>query len=154
MFNAAVEFVETAFPAWKGHVAPFGCDWMGRIFAIDGSGRTGSAGERSASLLDPATRDLLQVPATVTEFHNVILVEEGDLAYEETLWTAWLSEHPRGLDYSEVAGWRIPAFLGGELTLENLEIQPASVYWGIAGQLIAKAFGLEPGQRIAGVKID
>jgi hypothetical protein len=154
LFAATAEFVELAFPAWQGRLAPFGCDWMGRIFAVDGSGRTGSGGERCVILLDPATRDLLQVPATVTEFHNEILVDEGELAYEESLWASWLSEHATRLDYSDVVGWRAPAFLGGELALANLEIQPALVYWSLSAQLIAQTFKLSPGERVERVDIE
>ena len=152
LFSVASQFVATAFPAWPGRLVPFGCDWMGRIYAVDGSDRRVN-GERSLCLLDPATRDLLDVPTTILEFHNDMLVKEPELPLEETLWRSWLSTHPGGLSYVQLAGWRRPGFLGGELALENLEIQPASVYWDLAGQMIAQVFKLPPGTHIREVTI-
>jgi hypothetical protein len=152
LFEAATDFVAAVFPAWYYSLAPFASDWMGRIFAIDGSDRRLN-GERCVSLLDPATRDLLQVPASLTAFHNDMLVNEPELPLEAELWKSWLAIHPQGLGYDELAGWRRPAFLGGELVVENLEIQPARVYWDISGQLIVKAFKLKPGTRIRSVEI-
>jgi len=152
--DAADAFVAYAYPAWYGRLAPVGWDWMGRIFAVDGSDRRDQSGERCASLLDPATRDLLDVPASVTDFHNLILVDDLETAAEETLWKEWRASSGRDLDYSEVAGWQVPAFLGGNLELANLAIQPATVYWELSGQLIAQTFKLKPATPVKSVRID
>jgi hypothetical protein len=152
LFDAARAFVASAFPAWHSKLVPFACDWMGRIYALDGSGRTVND-ETSLCLLDPATRDLLDVPTSVSGFHDELLVSEPELPLEEALWRTWLSERPRGLSYQEIAGWRRPAFLGGQLVVDNLEVQPAPVYWELSGQLIAQTFKLQPGARIGSVEI-
>jgi hypothetical protein len=152
--EAADGFVAHAFPAWHGRLAPFGCDWMGRIYAVDGSGRRAENGERCASLLDPATRDLLQVPASVTDFHNTVLVDELEVAAEEHLWAEWRASASRDITYEEVVGWNKPAFLGGSLELANLDVQLARVYWELSGQLIAQAFKLKPGTPIKSVSIE
>jgi len=154
LHDAADRFVAYAFPAWVGRLDPFGCDWMGRIFAIDGSDRRADDSERCASLLDPATRDLLQVPASVTQFHNEILVDDPETALEETLWKEWQSKHRDGLSYWDVAGHNVPGYLGGSLELSNLQVQPATVYWELSGQLIAQTFKLKPGTPIKSVTID
>ena len=143
LFDAATGFIRAA---------PFGCDWLGRIFAVDGSGRTGTDGEPCVLLLDPGTRDILQVPATVTEFHNQVLLVDREIALEESLWKAWLAGG-HTLEYDQLAGLRIPCFLGGQLILNNLEIQPAVVYWGLAGQLIAQTLQLREGTQIKDVEI-
>jgi len=153
LFEAANEFVRDAFPAWSDHAAPFSCDWLGRVFAIDGSGRTGADAERGVLLLDPGTGDILRVPASVTEFHNQLLLTDRETALEESLWTAWSSQN-RALEFDEVAGLRVPSFLGGQLVLDNLEIQSAVVYWGLAGQLIARTRHLPEGTPITGVQIE
>ena len=152
--EAADGFVAHAFPVWRDRLAPFGCDWMGRIFAVDGSNRRAPSGERCASLLDPATRDLLRVPSSVTDFHNKVLTVDLEIAAEEKLWIAWKASSSRDLNYDEVAGWNKPAFLGGNLELANLSVQPAAVYWELSGQLIAQAFKLSPGTRIDSVSIE
>jgi hypothetical protein len=151
---AADVFVSRAYPAWYGRLAPFGCDWMGRIYAIDGSKRRAPNGEHCASLLDPATRDLLRVPASVTDFHNTILVDDLATAAEEPLWMSWRDSSGRDLDYNEVVGWKTPGFLGGTLELSNLEVQPASVYRELSGQLIAQTFKLPAGTPIKSVNIE
>lgn len=152
--DAADGFVAHAFPAWYGRLAPFGCDWMGRIYAVDGSDRRTADGELCPSLLDPATRDLLRVPASVTDFHNTILVDDLETAAEKTLWEAWRGTAHRDLGYGEVVGWNKPGYLGGSLVLSNLEVQPAGVYWELSGQLIAQTFKLKPGTQIKSVSIE
>lgn len=154
LVEAAETFVSYAFPVWVGNVAPFGCDWMGRIYAVDGSKRRAPNGEHCAMLLDPATRDLLRVPASVTDFHNEMLISDAETALEQDLWTDWRRATGRPLMNSEVVGWKKPGFLGGELTLANLEIQPAVVYWDLSGQLIAQAFKLKTGTPVRSVKIE
>ena len=152
--EAADRFVGYAYPAWQGRLGPFGCDWMGRIYAVDGSDRRAPDGERCAFLLDPATRDLLDVPASVTEFHNGILIQEKELALEETLWRSWHRSNPEGLSYWDVAGRKTLDFLGGSLELANLETQPATVYWELSGQIIAQTFKLKPGTAIKSATIE
>jgi len=152
--EAAEDFIAEAMPVQKGIRAPFGCDWMGRIYAVDGSKRRAPNGELCACLLDPATRDLLSVPGSVADFHNSILVEEPDVAYEEPLWHQWRERNKEPLAFSDVVGWKTPAFLGGSLEVSNLEVQPACVYWPLAGQLIAQAFNLKPGTPIRSVTIE
>ncbi|MGA8634304.1 MAG: hypothetical protein WB805_05535, partial [Candidatus Dormiibacterota bacterium] len=107
LFAAANEFVRDAFPAWSDSAAPFSCDWLGRVFAVDGSGRTGANGEACVLLLDPGTGDILKVPATVTEFHNQVLLTDREAALEESLWIAWSSQN-RALEFNEVAGLSVP----------------------------------------------
>lgn len=152
--TAAARFVESAYPAWHEKISPFGCDWMGRIFAVDGSDRRADDGERCAFLLDPATRDLLDVPASVTELHNSVLIRDAELALEESLWNDWLESSPHGLGYWDLAGRKVPDFLGGSLELANLDVQPATVYWDLSGQIIQQTFKLKPGTRIDSVKIE
>jgi hypothetical protein len=151
--EAANEFVRDAFPAWSDSAAPFSCDWLGRVFAVDGSGRKGANGEACVLLLDPGTGDILRVPATVTEFHNQVLLTDRETALEESLWTMWSSQN-RALEFHEVAGLTVPSFLGGQLVPDNLEIQSAVVYWGLSGQLIARTRALPEGTPITSVQIE
>ncbi len=152
--EAADRFVAYAFPAWRGELDPFGCDWMGRIYGVDGSDRRAPDGERCALLLDPATRDLLQVPASVTEFHNSILIHDAELALEQTLWNTWHRSNAEGLGYRDLAGRKVLDFLGGSLELGNLQTEPATVYWELSGQMIAQAFKLKQGTPIKSVTIE
>ena len=153
LFAAANEFVRDAFPAWSDTAAPFSCDWLGRLFAVDGSGRTGANGEACVLLLDPGTGDILRVPATVTEFHNQVLLTDRETALEKSLWIAWSSQN-RALEFNEVAELSVPGFLGGQLVPANLEIQSAVVYWGLSGQLIARTRDLSDGTPITSVQIE
>jgi hypothetical protein len=152
--EAADEFVAEAFPVWRDLVAPFGCDWMGRIYAVDGSRRRSADSGLCPFLLDPATRDLLKVPASVVDFHDTILITDAEIAVEEQLWRAWRSKAKKDLGYTQIAGWKKPGFLGGSLELKNLEVQLARVYWPLSGQLIAQAFKLKLGTRIKSVTIE
>jgi hypothetical protein len=48
-------------------------------------------------------------------------------------------------------GYRVPLFLGGSDTLENLEVTDLDVYWTICGQLRLAAAQLPEGTAIKGI---
>jgi hypothetical protein len=55
------------------------------------------------------------------------------------------------LSSSQCAGYKVPLFLGGKDSLENLEVIDLEVYWSLSGQLRDGARVLPPGSSIGQV---
>ena len=62
---------------WTGAI-PFGFDWLGRQFAVDRD-RTGPSGHLCL-LLEPGTRQALELPFTAVELHQDGLIDLTDAA--------------------------------------------------------------------------
>lgn len=137
--------IEFAFPDFDGRVQCFGYDWLGRIFALD-SARV-EEGHAGVVMFEPGTGHVLEIPCNIVAFHNKELVDYREEALAVSFRNLWLTRGtaPR---YEECIGYRIPLFLGGEDTVDNLEITNLDVYWTIAGQLIRKARGLPLGTQL------
>ena len=76
-------------------------------------------------------------------FHDDELVEHSDATLASDFFEDWASSNPTALPLSrnQCVGYRIPLFLGGKDTNENLEIGDVEVYWTICGQLRAQRAG-------------
>lgn len=131
----ALSLVADAFPELSERACPFGYDWLGRQFAVD-SGRV-AAGDPQVLLLEPGTGEALEIPVGFSEFHEVELIEHPDAALASGFFRDWSSanHHELPLLRDQCVGYRVPLFLGGQDTVENLEVSDLDVYWSICGQL-------------------
>lgn len=143
--------VGDAFPDYRTRIFCFGYDWLGRHFALDRD-RT-DQGEPLILLLEPGTGEVLDIPAGLLAFHNEELVEYANEALAEDFFKSWLQAGNRAPEFGECVGYGTPLFLGGDDTVENLELTDMDVYWDISGQLIGKVKGLPPGTRIDDISI-
>jgi hypothetical protein len=129
------------FPRFAARACPFGYDWLGRQFAVD-AGRI-EAGEPLVLLVEPGTGEVLEVPFTFAAFHEQ-LRELKEPALAASFFDAWarVNEDAAPLSRTKCADHRVPLFLGGKDTAENLEVCDFDVYWSIWGQLRAQAMDL------------
>lgn len=131
----ALASIAEAFPEFAERALPFGYDWLGRHFAVD-FGRV-AAGEPRVLLLEPGTGEVLEIPASFAAFHEQELLESPDAALASDFFKSWAATNVRSLPLrrDQCVGYKIPLFLGGEDTVENLEVTDLEVYWSIFGQL-------------------
>lgn len=135
----ALAFVSDAFPEFAQRVCPFGYDWLGRQFAVD-LGRVEN-GQSQVLLLEPGTGEALEIPVDFVAFHDKELVEQSDAALASEFFWVWSDANREALPLlrSQCVGYKVPLFLGGNDTADNLEISDVDVYWTICGQLRGQA---------------
>ena len=143
------EKAEEFFPELGGRVVCFGCDWLGRQFALDRSRRQG--GNHLVLLLDPGTADALEVPVTIATLHTDELVNNPDAALALTFYADWreATGDEAYLRAGECVGYEVPLFLDGEDEVSNLARIDMDVYWTITAQLRHGALRLRPGTAIS-----
>jgi hypothetical protein len=150
----AVEAIAAGFPEFASRATPFAFDWLGRHVALDAM-RPSVAGEPQILVLESGTGDALEVPCDFVAFHEVELVEHADAALAREFFMEWAAANPSvvpiGVEYC--VGYRIPLFLGGSDTVDNLELGEARVYWSLMGQLSAGAVEPQEDARIRAVRI-
>lgn len=149
----ALAWITEAFPEYAARVRPFGYDWLGRQFAIDVGRRDGQ--EPLVLLVEPGTGEALEIPATFGAFHDEELVEYRDAALASHFYDAWSSHNRDALPLvaSDCVGYRVPLFLGGSDTVDNLEVIDLGVYWSVCAQLRSGVLRLPEGTTIKQVAI-
>jgi hypothetical protein len=128
--------VESAFPAYRARIAVFGYDWLGRIFALD---LRSTGAQWSVLMIEPGTGESFEIPASFADFHNIELVDYAADALSKPFFDEWIAGGGERPDLTECIGYRIPLFLGGSDTVENLERTDMDVYWHLHGQLLTKS---------------
>ncbi|UCH73465.1 MAG: DUF1851 domain-containing protein [Rhodospirillales bacterium] len=146
------EVLAGAFPDFQGRICAFGYDWMGTCFALDKNRTEG--GESLVVLFEVDTAEALEVPADFASFHNETLIEQREAALTPSFFDAWISAGGAAPRPDQCVGYKVPLFLGGQDTVENLELTDLAVYWEISSQLIAETRNLPPGTPVKGVSVD
>lgn len=142
--------VEQAYPMYRGQFAVFGCDWLGRQFALDSQRREN--GQPLVVMYEPGTGQALEIPATFQGFHDEVLSLESDAALADVFFQDWLRAGHRGPRPAECVGYKVPLFLNGEDTIDNLELTAMELSWELTAQLLAKTRGLPAGTPIRSVE--
>lgn len=125
-----------AFPKYKGKIACFGYDWLGRQFALDRY--SAEYGRNQIFMFEPGTAEVLSIPCSVIQFHEEEIPENHDSCLASAFFHEWISKNPTGLKNNECAGYNVMLFLGGTDTIQNLEKSDIDVYWSVCSQLIQK----------------
>jgi Domain of unknown function (DUF1851) len=149
--HLANQFIQTAFPNFSGKVACFASDWLGRLFCLDSTRR--ESGEPAVLMLEPGTREALNIPANLDSFHDEELIHYADAALATVFYQRWLAQGGPIPRFDQCIGYKKPLFLGGTDTLENLELSDLDVYWTISAQLIAKVRNLPIGTKIGKISL-
>jgi hypothetical protein len=144
--------ISLAFPEFAKGTTVFGYDWLGRAFATE-RGRL-EQGQPGVVMFEPGTGEALEIPANVQTFHDIELIQDSDPALASNAHNEWLARGGAVPAYAECIGYKVPLFLNGEDTFENMELSDLEVYWHLMGQLIVKTKGLRPGTRIGPVTIE
>ena len=128
--------VEAAFPQYEGKIVCFGFDWLGRHFALDQRGEEGA--QWPILMIEPGSGEAMKIPVSFADFHNVELVEYADDALAEPFYDEWLDAGGASPSMTECISYKKPLFLGGEDTIENLELSDMDVYWHLCSELLHK----------------
>jgi hypothetical protein len=149
---AGQQGVEVAFPEYARRLVVFAFDWLGRQFALD-LGRL-EGGEALVTMLEPGTGEALEIPADFLAFHEQELIDYRDAALASDFFASWAAANPEAvpLDVSRCVGYRVPLFLGGRDSIDNLEVTDFDVYWTVAGQLRVATRNLPTGTSIQSVQ--
>ena len=122
---------EGAYPGLKGHIKPFGHDWLGRTFVVD----LREARKGQILMLEIGTGMALEIPCTLELFLDEEIILNSDACLANSFYEGWRSLGNPAPKYGECVGYKIPLFLGGSDDVTNLEISDMEVYWGITSQL-------------------
>lgn len=129
--NKWTEIVNAAYPTFKNSFKLFGYDWLGRCFGIDLRKNTYG----NILMFEIGTNDILEIPCSFESFLNEEIILYSDACLAETFFNEWMQFSKEAILYGRCAGYKIPLFLGGEDTLENLENCDMEVYWSIITQI-------------------
>lgn len=141
--------VGACYTVLRGDFKLFGYDWMGRCFAIDGNRpHTGEV-----VLLEIGTIKTLYIERGLLDFLNDEIPHRADACLAAEFYADWLASHgPVGP--MECAGYRIPLFLGGEDSLDNMEVSDMEVYWDMTDQLWEAVKDLPEGTKIGNISFE
>jgi len=122
------------FPSLSNRIQCFAYDWLGRQFVLDFKRKVDN--EPMILMLEVGTGEILEIPCNFKSFHEEELIEYQDAAIATEFFNEWIKENGKKLEHNNCVGYKIPLFLGGKDSIENLEVSDMEVYWGIVGQLI------------------
>ena len=138
------------FTKLRGEFNLIGYDWMGRCFAVD---QRDGDGKGLVVLLEIATLDMYYIEKDVAAFLNEVMPNQSEACLEVGRYQEWLEGHaPVGR--MECVGYRIPLFLGGDDSLENMEVSDMEVYWDMTDQLWEAVKDLPEGTKIGNVTFE
>lgn len=136
---------------YRDRLFVFAYDWLGRQIAFDRE-RTVS-GELLIAILEPGTGELLEVPSDLKGFLEEELVKYHEAALATSFYREWREGGGSIPKPNQCVGYKIPLFLGGTDTTDNLELTDMDVYVTFCGTLFKQSVLLHPGQKIADISI-
>ncbi|WP_193213716.1 T6SS immunity protein Tdi1 domain-containing protein [Luteolibacter marinus] len=136
--------VVATFPEYRGSIACFGYDWLGRVFALD---QRNDEEQWQILMIEPGAGEAMKIPASFAEFHNVELVEYAADALAEPFFEEWVASGGAAPRRLECVAYKVPLFLGGEDVIGNLEMSDMEVYWHLCGELRRS---IREGRNVAG----
>jgi hypothetical protein len=105
-------------------------------------------------MFEPGTGEALEIPVPLSAFHDEELVDFSDSALAAGFFREWAAVSRATLQFNECAGYKLPLFLSGLDTVENLEVVDVDVYWTLTGQLLLQTGDLPAGTSVSSVTID
>ncbi len=121
------------YPNFRNTICCFGYDWLGRQFA------TCNYSNDIVLMFEPGTGEVLEIPCNIIEFHEIEIVEHSDAALASMFFDEWIKFSSGSfITFDQCIGYKIPLFLGGEDSVENLELIDLDVYWNLCLQLKSK----------------
>jgi hypothetical protein len=138
------EIVKEAFPEFDDRLVPFGFDWLGRVFAVDKSRIVN--GHKQVTMVEFGAGEAMQIPCSAIEFHESELINFADDALSRPFYDQWRLTYTDSLTYEKCVGYRVPLFLNGSDTVDNLEVSDRAVYWEFCRQLRSQVKSMRDGQ--------
>lgn len=126
---------------------PFASTWHGDLFCFD----TGLAQNRhfTICMLEPGAGRLLKIARTLEQFIGETLIREPEPALVPQFYQQWKLAGGSRPTLAQCVGYRIPLFLSGADTVENLELINQEVYVSLCGQIFSGIASLPPGTPIS-----
>ena len=119
------EIVHKSFPLYSSNIKIFAFDWLGRILAMDLENNT-------VLLYEPGTGEVIDIPDNFVDFHNSLIPKYPQDCLAFDFFNEWyIANNHYTLKHNQCAGYKIPLFLNGKDTIENLEVSDMEVYWEI-----------------------
>jgi hypothetical protein len=137
---------ERLVPESAGAVRCFGCDWLGRPWGYS------MDAEDEVFVIEPYSGEMLVTTATVATLHRDTFREIGGQLMEIKLWKKWRKRHPAPAP-DQCAGFVVPQFLGGDISIKNLAMFDRDVYWELCTQLIDNIADVAPGTPITSIQL-
>lgn len=119
--------ITEGYPDFENCFEPFAYDWLGRCFAVDL--RNGTKG--NVLMFEIGTADVLEIPCNFVSFHEEEIPLYHDACLASSFFNEWRYQNNNDLQMDKCVGYKIPLFLGGIDTVDNLEISDMEVYWYI-----------------------
>lgn len=128
------EIVSEAYPEFKSMFKLFGYDWLGRCFGIDLRDDTYG----NVLMFEIGTYDILEIPCLYEQFLNEEIPLYSDACLAEPFFDEWRDYSKEDIEYGRCIGYKVPLFIGGLDTINNLENVDMEVYWSIIMQIRKK----------------
>lgn len=125
------EIVSEAYPDFKNIFKIFGYDWLGRCFGIDLRRNTYG----NILMFEIGTGDVLEIPCSFEIFLNEEIPLYTDACLAQSFFNEWMKCSDKTIVYGRCVGYKIPLFLGGEDSVNNLEDSDMEVYWNVITQI-------------------
>ncbi|WP_425617378.1 T6SS immunity protein Tdi1 domain-containing protein [Anatilimnocola sp. NA78] len=139
------------FPQYKGKMVVFSSDWRGQLYALNAKRLDGD--QYQVQLLDPATSETLNIPATFNSFLNDELVNYPNDSLQVELFQEWLAAGKPAPAANECVAYIKPLRLGGVDDATNQEVTDMEVYWSFETQIQQQIANLPPGTKIDRINI-
>lgn len=125
------EIVLGIFSQFEGKIECFGIDWLGRVFAWNFE-------NNKVLSLDPGFADAITIPCSFSELHDIEFVDYPDASLSTGLYYDYLNNNGKIAFDGKCIGYKISPFLGGQDTVDNLEVVDPEVYWAISTEIFNK----------------
>ena len=128
--------IAKTFPEYKGMFRAFGCDWMGRCFAVP------AKNEEKIIMFDPGVLEVYEVPLNLRDFVNRAIPLNTNECLAADSFISWYRAYGEELGKNRCVGYKVPLFLGGVEEAENFELQEMDVYWDMVTKAAMKLRGI------------
>ncbi|RKR76406.1 T6SS immunity protein Tdi1 domain-containing protein [Frondihabitans australicus] len=157
--ESGAEAQELVTAAFTRDVAPgtafFAIDWLGRQFGARPARPGEGDGQPVVVIANVGSGEYEGEVAPLDEFIGFLGSDAAATTLGAEAYAAWREANgaPQ-LDFDECLGYRIPLFLGGTDSPDNVELNDVSVYWTLVGQVFDRSRDLPEGTRITSVGVD
>jgi hypothetical protein len=139
------------WPKWRERLVVFAYDWNGSQFGFDLARKR--SGELLVSILEPDSGELLQTPHSFSEFLVHAASDEADAALSMSFYQEWLKQGGQTPKPGMCVGTKVPLFLNGSDTVDNLSLQDLTLYVSLCGQMFTESRKYPPGTKFSGARI-
>ncbi len=86
-------------------------------------------------MFEIGTDDILEIPCELEDFLNKEIPLYSDACLAMPFFEKWIDLFGKQIEYGRCAGYKIPLFLGGKDSENNLEDSDMEVYWSVMTQI-------------------